>query len=359
LHLEGLQPPAAAVALLGVCGGLIFYAFAREFLQLGLTRLVFRRRPLEPVLAELRQLRFEDEEHWMARAAGIAGAYFGAQAHFGRDLPDPQADGGVCVRINPDLQLALGRRAGGRRYLSEDRQALEAVAAQLRTGLAQYREMELRRLVSEAELKALQAQIHPHFLFNALNTLYGLIPREARGARDTVLNLSDMLRFFLHAGERLIPLEEELRTVRAYLGIEGLRLGAKLQIRVEASPAALRALVPALSVQPLVENAVQHSIAPNPQGGTLRVSATLAGAGAEAAVEIAVIDSGGAFEPAASATRGLGLGLENVRRRLRLHFGESAVPVVETAPGRTEVRFRVPAAKAAPGPAQPHEAAAR
>ncbi|MGO9239615.1 MAG: sensor histidine kinase [Bryobacteraceae bacterium] len=360
LHLDGLQPPAAAFALLGVCGGLILYAFAREFLQLGLTRLLFQRRPLEPVLAELRQLRFEDEEHWTARVAGITGAYFGAHARLGLDLPDPTAEGGVCVRIHPDLQLALGRRAGGRRYLSEDRQALEAMAAQLRTGLAQYREMELRRLVSEAELKALQAQIHPHFLFNALNTLYGLIPRDARGARDTVLNLADMLRFFLHAGERLIPLDEELRIVRAYLGIEGLRLGAKLQSRVEAGPAALRALVPALSVQPLVENAVQHAIAPNPQGGTLRVTAALVGAGAEAAVEIVVIDSGGAFEPSPSATRGLGVGLENVRRRLRLHFGESAVPVVETESGRTVVRFRVPAAaEAAPGPAQPSEAAAR
>ncbi len=360
LHLDGLQPPAAAFALLGVCGGLILYAFAREFLQLGLTRLLFQRRPLEPVLAELRQLRFEDEEHWTVRAAGIAGAYFGAHARLGLELPDPTAEGGVCVRIHPDLQLALGRRAGGRRYLSEDRQALEAMAAQLRTGLAQYREMELRRLVSEAELKALQAQIHPHFLFNALNTLYGLIPRDARGARDTVLNLADMLRFFLHAGERLIPLDEELRIVRAYLGIEGLRLGAKLQSRVEAGPAALRALVPALSVQPLVENAVQHAIAPNPQGGTLRVTAALVGAGAEAAVEIVVIDSGGAFEPSPSATRGLGVGLENVRRRLRLHFGESAVPVVETDSGRTVVRFRVPAAaEAAPGPAQPSEAAAR
>ncbi|MGD0580285.1 MAG: histidine kinase [Bryobacteraceae bacterium] len=226
LHLHDVAPRPAAVALLGVCGGLVLYAFAREFVQLGLTRLLFRRRPLEPVLAQLRQLRFDDEEHWQTRLADIAGACFGAAARVGPELPDPEAEGGACVRVYPGLQLALGRRAGGRRYLSEDRQALEAMAAQLRTGLAQFREMELRRLVSEAELKALQAQIHLHFLFNALNTLYGLIPRDARGARDTVLNLSDMLRYFLHAGERLIPLEEELRIVHGYLGIEGLRLGA-------------------------------------------------------------------------------------------------------------------------------------
>jgi len=341
LHMQNVGPHDAALTLLGVCGGLILYALAREPLQLGLTRLLFRRRPLEPVLARLRELSYADEHGWRENVASIAGSYLGAPARVGTENDaDESALGGVNVRIDAGLQLILGRRAGGRRYLSEDREALAAMAALLRSGLAQYRELELKRLVSEAELKALQSQIHPHFLFNALNTLYGLIPREARGARETVLNLSDMLRYFLRAGETLIPLEEELRIVRAYLEIEGLRLGTKLKAVVETEPAALRAKVPALSVQPLVENAVKHGISPNPEGGSLRVTARVA----DDSIEVSVVDSGGTFSPGSRSPHGLGVGLENVRKRLKLHFGEDSHVSVETANGETAVRFRVPLA---------------
>ncbi len=342
LNMRDLEPRAAALTLLGVCGGLILYALAREALQLGLTRLLFRRRPLEPLLTQLRELSYADEDGWHRRVAAIAGSYFGAVARIGGSTEEEnRALGGANVRISPDLQLILGRRGGGRRYLSEDLEALASMAALLRSGLAQYREMELKRLVSEAELKALQSQIHPHFLFNALNTLYGLIPREARGARATVLNLSDMLRYFLRAGETLIPLEEEMRIVRAYLEIEALRLGAKLKVVVETEPAALRAQVPALSVQPLVENAVKHAISPNPDGGSLRVTARVV---AGDAIEVEVVDSGGEFSPDSHSPRGLGVGLENVRKRLRLHFGEDSQVSVATGGGETAVRFRVPLA---------------
>ncbi len=340
LRMQDVEPRDAALTLLGVCGGLILYALAREALQLGLTRLLFRRRPLEPVLAQLRGLSYADG--WQERAAAMAGSYFGAAARIGgTNEEENNALGGVNVRVGPDLQLILGRRAGGRRYLSEDLEALASMAALLRSGLAQYREMELKRLVSEAELKALQSQIHPHFLFNALNTLYGLIPREARGARATVLNLSDMLRYFLRAGETLIPLEEEMRIVRAYLEIEGQRLGAKLKVVVKTEPAALRANVPALSVQPLVENAVKHAISPNPEGGTLRVTARVVNSDA---IEVEVVDSGGEFSPDSRSPRGLGVGLENVRKRLRLHFGEDSQVTVEAGNGETAVRFQVPLA---------------
>jgi hypothetical protein len=347
LHMQDVRPSDAALTVLGVCGALILYALAREPLQLGLTRLLFRRRPLEPVLAQLRELSYADEDDWQEQASSIAGSYLGAPARIAAESgEEDNALGGVNVRIQAGLQLILGRRAGGRRYLSEDLEALSAMAALLRSGLAQYREMELKRLVSEAELKALQSQIHPHFLFNALNTLYGLIPREARGARETVLNLSDLLRYFLRAGETLIPLEEEMRIVHAYLEIEGLRLGAKLKVVVETEPAALRAKVPALSVQPLVENAVKHAISPNPEGGSLRVTARVAGE----TVEVSVVDSGGTFAPQGSpqgspgsrSPHGLGVGLENVRKRLKLHFGQDSQVSVETGDGETVVRFRVP-----------------
>ena len=172
------------------------------------------------------------------------------------------------------LSVLLGRRTGGRRYLSEDLQALGRVAAVIGEQLEQYRDLETRRLVAQAELRALQSQIHPHFLFNALNALYGIIPREARGARETVLNLADIFRYFLETKKTLVPLEEEMHIVKAYLDVERLRLGDKLRLEISVTPEALSVPIPILSIQPLVENAVKHGIAPLAGGGLIQISAS-------------------------------------------------------------------------------------
>ena len=97
----------------------------------------------------------------------------------------------------------------------------------------------MQRLVSQAELRALQAQINPHFLFNALNTLYGIIPRTASGARQTVLNLSEIFRYFLQSERTFIRLSDELEIVKSYLEIERLRLGPRLETRIDIDEAAL------------------------------------------------------------------------------------------------------------------------
>src|SRR5580693_2503349 len=144
--------------------------------------------------------------------------------------------------------VLLGRRSGGRRYLSEDLLALARAVSVVVEQIEQFRESEMRRLVSQAELRALQSQIHPHFLFNALNTLYGIIPREARGARDTVLNLSDIFRYFLETKKSFLPLEEELHIIKAYLEVERLRLGEKLHTEIEVEPEALHTPIPILSI---------------------------------------------------------------------------------------------------------------
>src|SRR5208337_1159652 len=126
-------------------------------------------------------------------------------------------------------------------------------AAQIVGQVEQFRESEMRRLVAQAELRALQSQIHPHFLFNALNTLYGIIPREARGARETVLNLADIFRYFLETERTFLPLEEELHIVKAYLEVERLRLGEKLHVEIDVDADTLLVPIPILSIQPLVE----------------------------------------------------------------------------------------------------------
>ncbi len=241
----------------------------------------------------------------------------------------------ACHRAAPRYVL-LGRRAGGRRYLSEDLTALSRAASVIVEQVEQFRESEMRRLVAQAELRALQSQIHPHFLFNALNALYGIIPKEAKGARDTVLNLADIFRYFLETRKMYLPLEQELRIVRAYLEIERLRLGEKLRIEIDVAAEALATPIPVLSIQPLVENAVKHGIAPLPQGGLVRIEARQISSGE---LEICVSDTGAGFAQPGAA----GIGLENVARRLELCYGPDAHLDIESGSSGTAVSFAIPA----------------
>jgi two-component system LytT family sensor kinase len=199
----------------------------------------------------------------------------------------------------------------------------------------------MRRLVTQAELKALESQIHPHFLFNALNTLYGVIPRQASGARRTVLNLAEILRYFLHGDRTFIPLSEELRIVEAYLEVEALRLGERLRSEIHI-PASLRETpIPVLSLQPLVENAVKHAVAVNMGGGCVRVAARSTHEG----VLISVEDTGPGFAASLSdsPSRGHGVALANVTRRLELCYGPAGALRIETSPTGSAVAFLVPA----------------
>jgi len=189
--------------------------------------------------------------------------------------------------------------------------------------------------VARAELRALQAQIHPHFLFNAFNTLYGIIPKEARGARETVLNLADIFRYFLRQNQTFVTIREELAIIRAYLQIEGLRLGAKLASEIEIDPALEEAKIPLLSIQPLVENAVKHGIAPLAEGGRVRLRVVREGG----ALRVEVSDTGRGFQ---EKVGGAGVGLENVRQRLRLCYGPDAELRIDSAATGSTVSFRIP-----------------
>src|SRR4029077_5002550 len=190
-----------------------------------------------------------------------------------RSSPDfGWAEAVIPLRLgHADIRYVLvGRRRGGRRYLSEDLQALSRLTAAIVEQVERFRNSEMQRLVSQAELRALQSQINPHFLFNALNTLYGIIPREASGARKTVLNLAEIFRYFLQSERSFIPLSDELKIVKAYLDIERLRLGTRLEIEIDVDEAALKVLIPILSIQPLVENAIKHGLSTKPGPGLLR-----------------------------------------------------------------------------------------
>jgi hypothetical protein len=243
--------------------------------------------------------------------------------------------------------LLLGPRDGGRRYLSEDLGVLARLGAAVAEHVEQVRSVQMQNLVSQAELKALQAQINPHFLFNALNTLYGTIDRGNAEARRLVLNLADVYRYLLRSERALVTVEEELHIVRAYLEIEELRLGAKLHTEVDADPSALRVTIPLLSIQPLVENAVKHGVAPRRGAGFVRLRIRIAGQ----TVSVEVCNSGEWNRPQS----GSGIGLSNVRRRLELCYGAAAGFDIRASGGVTTIGFTLPVSQA---PARAASAAA-
>lgn len=194
----------------------------------------------------------------------------------------------------------------------------------------------MQHLVSQAELKSLQAQINPHFLFNSLNTLYGTIDRSNSQARRLVLNLADVFRYLLRAERTFIEVAEEVKIVRAYLEIEKLRLGPKLQTEVEIDDSAQHAVIPLLSVQPLVENAVKHGVACRIGTGFVRLRIK-----ADADAVSVEISNSGECDPLtlSSAT---GIGLTNVRRRLALCYGSETRLAVRAADGITTIGFVLP-----------------
>lgn len=324
-----------ALLLIGGGAAFVLYGLVRSMAQRMLTSLLFRPDDPAKIVQRLRQMAAAGGEEYVEEAAQAVAGYFGAQV-----CGPESAQALLRIRAGDGQERSIGlsRRAGGRRYLSEDLDLLSRFSAEIALRLESEREAELKRLVTQAELRALQSQIHPHFLFNALNTLYGLIPKEARGARQTVLDLSDILRFFFRTASAEAPLEEEMRIVRAYLAIESLRLGQKLAYDVDASPETLRITIPVLTVQPLVENAVRHGVAARAAGGRVVVRAALVGP----RLEIRVEDDGPGFPERAAEDGRPRVGLENVNKRLRLKYGPEGALRIESAPGRTVVRFDVP-----------------
>jgi signal transduction histidine kinase len=330
--------PPARVVLLGIAvtAALVLFSALRNAVQQLLTRLVFRRGDAEALIERIRRMPIKGEAEFTEQAAAEIAAFFQAERQ-------PASPPGA-----PALPFGLGRRAGGRPYLSEDLALLARLEALVNERLEHFREQHLRELVSQAELRALQARIHPHFLFNALNALYGSIPREARAARRAVLHLAEIFRYLLKGEGGLIPLEKELEIVEAYLEIESLRLGGRLCWKIDASPETRAALIPVLSLQPLVENAVRHGVAPFDRPGEVRISARTAGDHCE----ITVTDTGPGF---AGEGKAAGIGLENVRRRLALHFGEPRLSL-RREQGLTVVSFHVPASIPAAPRAAPSSA---
>lgn len=203
-----------------------------------------------------------------------------------------------------------------------------------------YRERELAAAqlegsLAEARRHALELQIQPHFLFNTLNAIASLV-RTGRNdeAVTMITGLSDLLRYALdHAGDRPVPLDEELEVLRRYLEIQRMRFPDRMSFTIEASPEARRAAVPALLLQPLAENAVRHGVAASASGGSVAVRAE-AGAGT---LRIEIWNTG-----SLAAETAPGIGLRNTRERLRQLFGEAGRLDLATSRGGVAASLAIP-----------------
>ena len=174
-------------------------------------------------------------------------------------------------------------------------------------------------LAQQRELAALKAQVNPHFLFNTLNAITAMVGRDPEQAREMIARLAEMLRYALDSSKRdWVPLGEDLHFAQAYLDLEAHRFPDRLEVRYEVDPEVLEAPVPPILLQPLVENAIKHGIAPGEQRGTI----TLRIAGTNGRVHVSVEDTGrGANGRAYAAPGPGGIGLGNTEARLRHLFG--------------------------------------
>lgn len=253
-----------------------------------------------------------------------------------------------CVRI-----LA---RANEIPFLSQDGELLHVLARTLGSTieseelrsqklLQQQRERELALSAAQSELKALRAQINPHFLFNALNTIASLIPRAPAQAEQTVEQLSEVFRYTVrHADREWVRVADEIDFVHAYLDIEQARFGERLQVCIRVEPAAREVRIPAMIIQTLAENAIKHGVAAVRGPGSIAISACVD----DSTLRVVVGDNGPGFrtdirpdalpEPSSG-----GYGLRNVRERLRAYYGSAARLIFgRSSAGMTEVAIDIP-----------------
>ncbi|WP_434811422.1 sensor histidine kinase [Microbacterium sp. bgisy189] len=239
---------------------------------------------------------------------------------------------GVVVAFAAPVRATLVRAAG---------EVADWCAAQLELGQLDAS----RTALAEAELRSLRAQISPHFIYNALTAIASFIHTDPPRARELVLEFADFTRYSFRRQGEFTTLADELRSIHSYLELERARFGERLQVTLTVAPETLATVIPFLSVQPIVENAVRHGLEPGEGGGTIRLAAR----DDNTHTEITVEDDGVGMDPDAlrtlltTAADGAHVGIRNVDTRLRQLYGPDGGLIVETATGAgTLVRMRIP-----------------
>lgn len=241
-------------------------------------------------------------------------------------IPVPTAE-------KPQFEILLSRFGGGRRLLSDEIAMLESVSVAIARKIdsirvahtlceREFREQEYAKLAAEAQLSALRSQINPHFLFNALTTISYLIDEAPQKAGATLLRLTRLLRGMLGKTPEFTSLGDELDLISNYLEIEKARFEERLRISVCVDDSLLRERLPALILQPLVENAVKHGIAELSEGGDLVITAEIIGTNDAKRMRLSVSNTIAAKNR--RNTAGAGHGLANVRQRLAAYYGKNA-----------------------------------
>ncbi|MBR7800671.1 sensor histidine kinase [Undibacterium fentianense] len=187
-------------------------------------------------------------------------------------------------------------------------------------------------LLVEAELSALRNKLNPHFLFNTLHSIIALVRKDTKAAEAALFRFSDMLRYILEtekSGQDRVSLDDEIQFVRDYLELEAIRLGNRLQVSWRLDPEALCLQLPALTIQPLVENSIKHAFNPRSQPSHLQIMTQLSSDKKFLSVKITDDGPGAVAEQVAQAP---GMGIRTIERRLQLAYGDQASLQIETAP---------------------------
>jgi two-component system LytT family sensor kinase len=285
-------------------------------------------------------------EQLLAAAARPLSAGRPAVVHYGELIcPDPDCPvrGAVVAPIAVDDRI-VGTLAA----VTSSEPGAGLVRAALETARWASTQLELAELdqsrarLARAEVRALRAQISPHFIYNALAAIASFVRTDPERARELLLEFADFTRYSFRSHGDFTTLAEELHSIDQYLMLERARFGDRLQVRLQVAPEVLPVAVPFLTLQPLVENAVRHGLAGKAGVGTISIVAQDAGAECLISVE----DDGVGMDPDVLRTRsedGSHLGLGNIDDRLRSVFGDEFGVVVETAPGAgTKVSMRIP-----------------
>ncbi len=253
--------------------------------------------------------------------------------------------------VGPPAQLALpllekGGRLGGLHlmranpFLGVEIEMAERLSALVALDLRRARLFgEQQELLAVTRHRFLTAQIRPHFLFNALNTLAALIAVDSDRAEEMTLDLAEFLRTTFADRPDRVTLAEEVQLVEVYMRLEKARFGERLKWELEVQPGAGQRLLPTLSLQPLIENAVRHGVTSRSQGGTVKLRVETCERGHQVTIE----DNGQGFDPSNMRPAGNGVGLANVRERLLGMYGEACEWKLRSGIGQgTTISFRLP-----------------
>ena len=228
--------------------------------------------------------------------------------------------------------------------IGELRHRLSSTTVALRT--KERDEAEARRLVAEAQLASLESRVDPHFLFNTLNSIAALVRENPAVAERVIEQFASLMRSSLDRRASLVPLSEELALVRSYLEIERVRFGDRLRFDVEAADDVEHALVPRMSLQTLAENAVKYAVSPSREGATIKVSAV----SNDGLVRLTVEDDGPGFDGNRLPD---GHGLQLLKSRLAMTFGDRAALTTDSGVGRTRVSLTLPFSETPPSAHEP------